>query len=209
MGCAASKLEGEDLRPGPYSVQRKIMEVKRPPRRGRRLSTVSTTELLRSSDADGEHGVGKLAAVEELPEEKGRRLWQRVAGDEQLPGSPSFRFYFAGSTDADESDDGSEIFQKGFEFEMNKGTAISNLTEMANAEPYQLPMSKYFGLAGKWCSTLSCQCSISKQMIKVLHREEHQTAASRLKMRSGNEIVDVVSSEFFMIARTNNFAKEC
>ncbi|XP_042468395.1 uncharacterized protein LOC122051357 [Zingiber officinale] len=112
MGCAASKLEGEDLRPGPYSVQRKIMEVKRPPRRGRRLSTVSTTELLRSSDADGEHGVGKLAAVEELPEEKGRRLWQRVAGDEQLPGSPSFRFYFAGSTDADESDDGSEIFQK-------------------------------------------------------------------------------------------------
>ncbi|XP_042473246.1 uncharacterized protein LOC122055734 [Zingiber officinale] len=112
MGCAASKLEGEDLRPGPYSVQRKIMEVKRPPRRGRRLSTVSTTELLRSSDADGEHGVEKLAAVEEFPEEKGRRLWQRVAGDEQLPGSPSFRFYFAGSTDADESDDGSEIFQK-------------------------------------------------------------------------------------------------
>lgn len=46
---------------------------------------------------------------------------------------------------------------------MNKG----NLTEMANAEPYQLLMSKYFGLAGKWCSTLSCQSSISKQMIKV------------------------------------------
>lgn len=120
MGCAVSKLEGEDLRHGFYPIQRKFMEVKRPRRRRRGLSIVSTTELLHSADADGERGVENLTAVEEVEElptvepeeEKGRRLWQRVAEEEQLPGSPSFRFYFAGSTPADESDDGSVIFPK-------------------------------------------------------------------------------------------------
>lgn len=131
MGCAVSKLEGEDLRlPDPAQVHGG--EAAPAVRLGRHLSIVSTTELLRSADADGEDGVEKLTAVEELPtvepeEEKGRRLWQRVAEDEQLPGSPSFRFYFAGSTHADESDDGSVIFQKGA-LSLNIFTLILNIT---------------------------------------------------------------------------------
>ncbi|XP_074580642.1 uncharacterized protein LOC141837070 [Curcuma longa] len=132
MGCGGSKPEmgRENLPPGFFPIQRKTMEVQRRLRPGRHLSIASSTELLCSEDADGEYdlvatpsaataedeeGGKKLAAMEaveeedtvEAEEEKGKHLWRPVAEGEQLLGSPSFRFYFAGSTD-----DGSVILQR-------------------------------------------------------------------------------------------------
>ncbi|XP_042386368.1 uncharacterized protein LOC121978039 [Zingiber officinale] len=127
MGCGRSKPEM-----GSENLRRKAMEVQRRLRPGRHLSIASSTDLPCSEDANGEYnlvatpsstaaviaeeeeGGKKLAAMEaleeadtvEAEEEKGKKLRRAVAEDEQFPGSPSFRFYFAGPTD------GSVILQR-------------------------------------------------------------------------------------------------
>ncbi|KAJ0988768.1 hypothetical protein J5N97_007124 [Dioscorea zingiberensis] len=119
MGCSHSSLEQDEHHPpgGPFMLQL----FRR--RRGKDCSTTSTTELLRRDnphtsanaprgDWKGRNGRSKLSVVKEEEEERGGSAMR--SNKEELPGSPSFRFYFdtpagASNNDVDSMIDGDYV----------------------------------------------------------------------------------------------------
>ncbi|KAG0447915.1 hypothetical protein HPP92_028087 [Vanilla planifolia] len=116
MGCGTSRMEpGGEVPLGDASVEAKEGESQRR-RRERKDSIVSTTELLRPEERDADECDGaagdeteskggesaKSSATEDG--EEGRRFGFGRERTQDLPGSPSFRFYFADSVEGTHDD---------------------------------------------------------------------------------------------------------
>ncbi|KAG0489880.1 hypothetical protein HPP92_006743 [Vanilla planifolia] len=124
MGCGTSRPEpGEEIPASLISLRRRLHELRRSrteelrrERGDRKDSIVSTTELLRPEERDvddfdavcrGKDEANRKSAeeAEEEEEEQGRGIGfgrerkEGQAAAEDLPGSPSFRFYFADAVD--------------------------------------------------------------------------------------------------------------